>query len=98
MKIFGPKSDSNSRRLPVVDVNHKAQQNYEPKVYNGQITLFRPQEFFAGRNDRFFGWGPIAKDGVDVRMLPYGPHAMFVEPFVRKLAAELEGCLEKGAL
>jgi amino acid adenylation domain-containing protein len=98
MKIFGTKSDSNSRRLPVVDVNHKAQQNYEPKVYNGQITLFRPQEFFAGRNDRFFGWGPIAKEGVDVRMLPYGPHAMFVEPFVRKLAAELEGCLEKGTL
>jgi amino acid adenylation domain-containing protein len=94
-KMFRPKSNSNNHRLPVVDVNHKAQQNYNPNVYKGQITLFRPKKFFAGRNDLLFGWGPIAKEAVDVRMLPYGPHAMFVEPFVKKLASELESCLEK---
>jgi thioesterase domain-containing protein len=98
IKIFGPKSDSNSRPLSVVDVNHKAQLDYNPRIYQGRVTLFRPQAFFAGRNDRFFGWGGIAKEGVDVRTLPYGPHAMFVEPFVRKLASELESCLEKAAL
>jgi aspartate racemase len=94
---LGPKSDANHTQLPVVDINHRAQLNYDPNIYNGRITLFRPRKFFAGRNDRFFGWGEIARKGVDVRMLPYGPHIMFVEPFVRKLASELENCLDQAS-
>jgi hypothetical protein len=94
-KMFAPKSDSNHRRLPVVDINHQAQLKYDPNIYSGRVTLFRPHKFFAGRNDRYFGWGAIAKGGIDVRTLPFGPHIMFVEPFVRKLASELKNCLEQ---
>ena len=76
-------------------VNHQAIANYEPKPYPGQVTLFRPQKFFAGYDDPEYGWGKVVQGGVDVHELPVYPKGILVEPLTRFLAEKLKASIEQ---
>ena len=69
--------------------NDRAHEAYNPSAYPGKITLFRPRRHFAGYNDPLFGWGGIAKEGVEVHILQDNPRGMLFNPFVQKLAEKL---------
>jgi thioesterase domain-containing protein len=75
--------------------NDHAADNYLPTPYAGSLTLFKPQINYKFYPDPKMGWGDLALGGLDMVELPMNPHAMLVEPFVKTLAAELTGRLEK---
>jgi thioesterase domain-containing protein len=95
LKFLKRKFNLHYYHLPISEVNHKAEYLYEPKVYQGRVILFRPKKFFAGLDNPLFGWKGLAAQGIEVRLLPFNPRAMLVEPFVKKLAFEISTCLEK---
>lgn len=78
---------SNRSEMPHVRlaaINDEAQRRYEPKKYDGKVTLFRPTALFPGWEDENFGWRELAD--VETIVLPVYPHGMLVEPFVKNLA------------
>lgn len=70
-------------------VNDYAADHYEPRPYPGRLTLFKPHVNYKFYPDPNMGWGDLALGGLDIVELPFNPHAMLVEPYVRQLAAEL---------
>ncbi|HZV33479.1 MAG TPA: HAD-IIIC family phosphatase, partial [Verrucomicrobiae bacterium] len=62
--------------------------------YNGKVTLFRTrgQPVFCSLEEDF-GWGRLARDGVDLRIIPGAHESIFIEPNVRMLAQKLNECL-----
>jgi len=84
----------NYHHLLIDKVNDRAHFEYKPKVYNGKITLFRPEKHFAGLNDLYFGWGKYALKGVEILNMPVKPRGCLNEPFVRLLAEKLRKELE----
>jgi len=70
-------------------INDRAQLKYEPVLYSGKIILFRPKMEFVGDEHPEFGWAGMAKEGLDVQVLPVYPRGMLVEPFVEILAKTL---------
>jgi aspartate racemase len=64
--------------------------DYEPAVYDGQVTLFRAREG-AARGD--WGWGRLTSLPVNVREVAGDHHTMLSEPHVGELAADLDACL-----
>lgn len=77
-------------------VNEAAHHAYVPRPYHGKIVLFRPRTHYTGYRDPLFGWGPVARDGVEVHTLPVHPRGMLLQPFVQHLARELERLLRDG--
>jgi amino acid adenylation domain-containing protein len=87
-------------KLPHVNltiINDQASLKYSPKPYNGKITLFRPKCYFAGCDESDFGWGEVARDGVEVHVLPVNPRGLLVEPFVIKLSKVIKHCIDKNS-
>jgi thioesterase domain-containing protein/acyl carrier protein len=64
---------------------------YEPAVYDGQVTLFRAREGAGARGD--WGWGRLSSLPVNVRGVAGDHHTMLSEPHVGELAAGLDACL-----
>jgi len=69
---------------------------YKPKPYPGRVTLLRTrtQPFFCSF-DPEYGWGELAKGGVEVRRVPGSHEAIFLEPHVRALAAQVAACMRQ---
>jgi aspartate racemase len=64
------------------------------RPYAGKVTLFRTRGqplFCSLEND--FGWGRLAKDGVEIKMVPGSHESVFMEPEVAQLAGQLKACL-----
>jgi amino acid adenylation domain-containing protein len=84
----------NHRR--VSEALFKALTNYKALPYGGRLTLFRTRAqplFRALGKDK--GWGELAREGVDVRVVP-GTHLnMYDEPHVQVLAREIKACLDE---
>ena len=80
----------------VQDALQNALDTYQPKPYNGQITLFRASRLPAAvERDPQFGWGAFALDGVEAHEIPaYFTTAIF-EPSVQTLAAHLRLVIEE---
>ena len=76
-------------------VNDKAQAAYRPAPYDGKIILFRPKGCYRQFNDRSFGWGEVAKRGVEVVEMPNYPRGSLNDPFVDVLADRLKAEIEK---
>jgi non-ribosomal peptide synthetase component F/thioesterase domain-containing protein len=74
----------------IQDMNHLALRDYQPGVYEGRITIFRPERNYSSLSDPTLGWGAVALGGIDTVELPVNPHAMLVEPYVKELAATLQ--------
>jgi len=65
----------------VHDANLRAGQRYTPAPYAGKITVFRASTRKAEPyQDDYLGWGPVAKGGIDVEVIP-GRHSDY-EPRV----------------
>jgi FkbH-like protein len=65
----------------VHDANLRAGQQYTPLPYKGKITVFRAATRKAEPyQDNYLGWGPVAKGGIDVEVIP-GRHSDY-EPRV----------------
>jgi FkbH-like protein len=78
----------------VVDANMAAQRKFTPRVYEGDVTLFRAGDpFIEPYQDRFLGWKPVVRGTIDAHVVP-GDHAQITEePNVRILAAQLDRLL-----
>jgi thioesterase domain-containing protein/acyl carrier protein len=81
--------------LLIDNINDKAQEEYEPKPYNGKINLYKPKREFVGYTDEKFGWGNLATGGIEITTLPIYPRGMLVEPYVQLLAGKIRDDLEK---
>ena len=76
-------------------INDEAHAKYVPKVYEGHLTMFRPKRHYIGFEDPEFGWGGLAKGGLDIHEIQVNPRGMMVEPFVRELARKLRNCIQE---
>ncbi len=83
------------QHLRINAVNDKAQAAYRPAPYDGKIILFRPKGSYCQFNDRSFGWGEVAKQGVEVVEMPNYPRGLLNDPFVDVLADRLKAEIEK---
>ena len=75
--------------IDITRVNDEALMQYKPSAFSGKITLFRPKKTFDGFDDPVFGWGEIAREGVEVCELDVNPRGMLVEPYVQQLAEQM---------
>ena len=83
------------QHLRIHVVNDKAQEAYRPAPYDGKIVLFRTKSFYRRFNDRWFGWGKVAKQGVEVVEMPNYPRGSLNDPFIDVLADKLKAEIEK---
>jgi thioesterase domain-containing protein len=68
---------------------------YVTRSYPGRITVFRAQTrplYHSYESD--LGWGAVAEDGVDVKLVPGHHESILEEPNCRTLARELAACLD----
>ena len=69
--------------------------NYRPKIYAGQITLFRAKRnasFDVPLDDR--GWGRLSAQPVDIYAAQGDHHSMLADPHAQTLARQLNDCLK----
>ncbi len=76
----------------IIGVYDVAIRSYEPKPYDGPITLMRTRPS-PGPPD--MGWSTWAKGGLEIRMVPGNHYNMIKEPHVRALAAQLNDVVRK---
>ncbi len=67
---------------------------YEAKKYDGRLTVFRPKSAYVGYDQRTLGWVGMAAD-LNIVSLPVYPAGMLLEPFVERLATELNAELDR---
>ena len=73
----------------------EAWRRYEPRVYPGQITLFRASEPPEdGPQEPDLGWGRLAARGVEIHEVPGDHLSMIHEPHVHVLTERLRVCLD----
>ena len=86
----GTSPDQGARLWKVNRSNRRANDNYEVKLYDGAVTLFRAQEKLPDVNqDHAAVWQRYAAEGVRVIDVP-GAHTTMVEdPHAKTLAMEL---------
>jgi natural product biosynthesis luciferase-like monooxygenase protein len=67
---------------------------YEPKPYDGRITMLRATRMPSGIEDApDLGWGGLPSEGVEVHEMPVYFMTGIAEPNVQVLAKTLAGCL-----
>lgn len=75
---------------------HQASQSYEPKPYDGKVTLFRATEQPRGIvPDPTLGWGKLVRGPLEVINVPGHHGSLIREPRVRILVAKLVEALIK---
>ncbi len=72
---------------------------YYPQPYEGEVILYRTPWHTVGRTffgavDPEFGWGNLAKGGVEIKMISGNHHTLLHEPHVQVLAQELQNSLD----
>jgi amino acid adenylation domain-containing protein len=77
------------------DINYAALKAYKVKPFDGAATLFRAteQDFAGGPRD--LGWGPVFKQGVEIREIVGDHERIFLEPSIDALATSLREALER---
>ncbi len=109
LKLGRPLSHNLQRSL-ISQANKQAQRQYKPRVYPGQVTLFRASEppcfSFVDMpthedwysRDSEHGWGSLAGGGLDIHDVPGHHHSMFKEPHLREIARTLQVCLDEAQI
>ncbi len=78
----------------VREAHLQAIQTYQPRVYRGQVTLFRVRALSLFRAyDPEMGWGKLAAGGVDIKMVPGAHYNLLQKPYVVAVAAALKSIL-----
>jgi thioesterase domain-containing protein len=81
-------------------INHmQALRQYSGGAYKGRVSLFRVKHQTFNRTvfgdlDLDYGWGRLARGGVDVRFVDGAHRNINLMPYVPSLASELTDCLE----
>lgn len=78
--------------------NQTAMDRYELKPYDGRVILFRSQERILGvgaRVDPKLGWGPLAKQGVEVIEAPSSHLGMLQEPYVQFVGEHMKEVIDR---
>jgi acyl-CoA synthetase (AMP-forming)/AMP-acid ligase II/thioesterase domain-containing protein/acyl carrier protein len=79
-----------------MEANLRASREYVCQPYAGRVTLFRARTrplFRPLQAD--LGWGKLAQHGVDVRVVPGHHGSILKEPYVRRLAVQLQEALDQ---
>jgi len=80
----------------LIEINFNAILRYDPRPYSGRVTLLRAKgERLVCSHDYYMGWSRFAAGGVDVRLIPGSHLSLFKEPHIRRLAAQLQTCLDE---
>ncbi len=79
----------------IIKINFKAICDYNPKHYDGVLTLLRARggPLFVSPDPKM-GWEKFT-DQVEIRMIPGSHLALFREPNIRGLARTLQRCLDE---
>jgi thioesterase domain-containing protein len=81
--------------LKLWQIHLRAGGDYKPKPYAGRVTLLRTRrQPFLCSFDPLYGWGDLAQEGVEIHLIPGSHEAIFVEPDVLALAAQVNARLE----
>ena len=72
-------------------INDRAHAKYIPRVYAGNVVLFKPSGCFSGFNCPDYGWSQVVAGNLDIVSIPAFPRGMMIDPFVRSLAFRLNG-------
>jgi thioesterase domain-containing protein/acyl carrier protein len=82
--------------LQIEDQIWKAGRKYEPRPYDGKVTLFLATLQPLGIvPDRTLGWGKHVNGEIEIHEVPGHHGAIVAEPFVRVLAEKLGKCIER---
>jgi amino acid adenylation domain-containing protein len=74
----------------------RAGQNYQPEIYDGDVTLFRATLQPLGiEPDETLGWREFVGGNLEIHDVPGHHGSIVVEPYVAVLAEKLEFCLKK---
>jgi len=80
--------------LKLWQVHLRAGNEYVPQPYSGRVTLLRTRrQPILCSFDPLYGWGTLAQQGVDVRVIPGSHENIFIEPDVSSLASCVQDCL-----
>lgn len=80
--------------LQIQDVLAAAEAAYQPKPYEGDVTLFTCSIPYPGiQHDPTLGWGEMVKGNIELHIIPGYFDTMILEPDVKNLAAELKKVL-----
>jgi aspartate racemase len=87
-------SDMPEHELSFWRLHLRAGADYVPQKCPGRVTLLRTrsQPLFCSF-DPTYGWGDLATEGVDIKIIPGSHENIFVEPDVRSLAQQVKACL-----
>ncbi|BAU67247.1 amino acid adenylation domain-containing protein [Stanieria sp. NIES-3757] len=86
------------RNLLIEDLNSKAAEIYQPKSYQGKITLLRAVDWLGGigyQVDKYLGWSSLAREGVEIYEVPGDHLSMFKATNLPILAEQLKICLDR---
>jgi amino acid adenylation domain-containing protein/FkbH-like protein len=80
----------------VWEAHIRALVKYEPRAFPGRVHLFRTAGHALWCSfDPDYGWGELAKGGVEVAVVPGAHEKILREPFVAILASKLRDTLER---
>lgn len=80
-----PKKQSSPKRLD----NYQLMLKYIPQTYGQKITLLRAQvRDVKGYHDPYGGWGGLAKEGVDVHIVPGDHTTILLEPKIAEILTQ----------
>lgn len=93
----GPaEAHSDLRRVQVREENWRAMQAFRPKVFSGQLTLFKAITASDKVEwDDDYGWSPFAGKGLEIVQVPGRHLTLFEAPNVETLAMALDASLRK---
>lgn len=76
----------------------QAVERYEPKPYQGQITMFlATQAQHRTLYDPRLQWGQVAQGGFELHLLDCDHDTLMEEPMVQELAKTLRACMDRAA-
>jgi amino acid adenylation domain-containing protein len=82
-------------RRRIMEALYQALMNYSPRVYPGGITLFRTRaQPLLASYGKDKGWGKLAAQGVEVRMVSGNHRNMYEETHAHILAEEMRAALK----
>ena len=95
-EAIGDEPDIPKQLRRLMEVHLQAMRDYHPEVYPGRVTLFRVRALSPFRSyDPEMGWGKLATEGVELRMIAGAHYSLLERPHVEVLAASLKQSLEE---
>ena len=86
-----------AHQVPMLRAHHHAIHSYQPKPFNGRVSLFLPRAHplfgpWPTGDDR--AWDELARGRVDLHQVRGSHSTMLTEPFAGELAQRLTACIQ----